>query len=61
MGDRIFFLVIIATFLLLLFFNIRGIRRRDWPSSFAKYADYLGLIIGFPILVVAVFAFIASL
>ncbi|NBI65074.1 hypothetical protein D3Z38_19040 [Clostridiales bacterium] len=61
MGDSIFFLIIIATFSVLLSFNIKGIKRKCWASNFARFADYLGLIIGLPILAVAVFAFIASL
>ncbi|MCI9598749.1 MAG: hypothetical protein HFE75_16025 [Firmicutes bacterium] len=45
----------------MLSFNIKGIKRKCWASNFARFADYLGLIIGLPILAVAVFAFIASL
>lgn len=61
MGDNIFFLIIIVTFSILLSFNIKGIKRKCWTSNFARFADYLGLLIGLPVLAMAIFAFFASL
>lgn len=61
MGDSIFLLIVIATFSVLISFNIKGIIRKCWASNFARFADYLGLIIGLPILAVAIFAFFISL
>lgn len=41
--------------------RIEGVREKDWPNSFSKYSDYLGSVVGIPILVFSIYAFIVSL
>ncbi|NBI64751.1 hypothetical protein D3Z38_17325 [Clostridiales bacterium] len=54
-------LICIAAELMWLSNSINGIRRKEWPSSFAKYSDYFWTIVGIPFLIFTVVAFFRSL
>lgn len=41
--------------------RIEGVKKKDWPNGFSKYSDYIGSVVGIPILLFSIYAFIVSL
>ncbi len=56
-----YFLMSVMFFSTFLSNRIEGVKKKEWPNGFSKYSDYVGSIVGIPILIFSIYAFATSL